>query len=368
MSWVRTGFAILVLVGLAEAKPKGKPTTFLLDISKTVGTPAALQYKTKGQIWQLPVRRLRKGYGMAFYSVQDDNENATFARIYIEVEPLEKPLKEAALQMFVDLKDTLAPANTELVGTGEVMPPDEIDFDRMKRDGCQFSYTVRVLDALPVQDAQSRAVAFDVGKAFISVTIECFSADQADAFYAKTLKSLRLVPPPKKPVATPIKLVDATRRVYRYTRGTLPAGFLPDAYECPKSLTARYTRRDRKTGNMLAQIEIYASDFRRRVKTLTDEVDWRLSDIQDGYDKVSPKEPVRVGGLDGFQFSYRDSGEEEEETDPTDVRRIFLQVHDHVWGLTYRTPATDDPKLKKAHEREFQKILKSLKLWHAKPD
>ncbi len=365
--WAKTLCALLAFVALAEAKPKGKPTTFLLDISETVGYPVAIQYKTKGEIWQLPLRLLRKGFGMAFYAVPDDEASQTYARIYIEVEPLEKPLKEASLQMLRDLKDTLAPANTELVGEGEVTPPADIKFDHMTREACQFSYTVRVLDALPAQDAQARAVAFDVGKAFISVTVECFSTDETDAFYEKTLKSLKLVTPPKKPKKTPIKLVDATRRVYRFTRGTLPDGFLPDAYECPEGLTARYSRRDPKSGKVLARIEIDASDYTPRVRTLTDEVDWRLSDAQDAYEKASSKEPIRVGGLDGFHFSFRDPGEDED-ADPTHVSRIYLHVHDHVWGLTYRTAATEDERQRKKNKAELERILKSLKIWHAKPN
>lgn len=368
MHWIRTVCASLAIaISLSTpslAGPVDKSTDFVIDISSVCNEPVGLRLRTKKNWWQLPPARVRKGFGLAFFVVDDVTTNNSMARVYIEVEPLDdRTLDEAFKEAAEGLADTMAPFDTELLGGITRADPRKIKVGKDTIMARKLHYTVDITSAEPRSKSATTAVLFAHKKALVTVTVESFKEADRPVTAHAVLSALSIVALPLKEKPIRVKLLDAEGHIHRYVTMELPKGFVAQHADCAHDVTATFVHRSAKptAGRPAITIRRIEPPQKRGMNEFKNVVQWRMSDFEDMYHQIAPPTRTRVSGQPAYQTHYLDKSEEGN----WEVYDVIFQLRDQIWVITMDIDS-NDLTASKDGPKQFGKLLKSVAAWIGK--
>ena len=359
---LKHALALLLVSGVGLSAPEDKPAEFLIDISSTTENPLGILIKSKKGLWQLTRERVRRGYGLGFFSILHNRSNNCEAQMFVEVEPLQGSLDKAVKEATDGLADTLMAASTQLMGEVKSGKRKLYKVGGTKVFGVKLRYAVQVQDSYPLTTDPVTALMFEHDGALITVTVENYS--RTTDYFTPLLKSMKLVKLSSVKTPRTLKVVDATRNTYRYITAQLPKQMTPNQASGPGNAAACYVRYGKKDRQPLVRIMLAKSDATRRIP-FSKWVERRRSNYVDLYDEVSNPKKVRIGDRDWYLVTFLDRTEEGDGT-PPHVTKALVKILDQAWIWTLETWAEKPAQVQK-DRAEFMDMLASMNSWYAKP-
>ncbi len=360
-NWIAgTSLALaLMLSARVTAGPIDKPADFIIDMSSVCGDKVGLRIRTKKGFWQLPLARVRKGFGIVFYVVGDSKSNSSQARVYVEVEPLDdRVMADAAAEAADALADVMAPFDTELVGKVTKADVRRLKIGKDFIPARKLHYTVDIVTADPRTKNPATAVVFTHKKALVTVTVEEFEKDKD--YLDKVLRSITFVKLPAPGKAIRVKLLDAAEHIHRYITLALPKPFVAQYADCAPGVAATFVHRDAKPGVARPQITLQRLERPRErgMDKFENVAKWRHSDFADSYHDVSELTKLRVSGSTAYRTTYTDKTEQGDWR----IFDVVFPMREQIWVLTMESNSKD-PKAAKDAEKVFRKMLTSVAIW-----
>ncbi|MFI5401413.1 MAG: hypothetical protein ACHQ1G_00535 [Planctomycetota bacterium] len=359
--------AALLLDAAAGEDAPDAPFVCHFDLTKEGDkSPTVLALKLPARVWQhgdhppgwAPGSSVRKGWGSAFFYVDDPSAPGTAAHGYLEIEPLgDRSLEAAVAASLGELGATCERAGHTLrTPPGKPKRYEKLKLGGKKVAAFRAAYTVsppaRYGDAV----FRSEALFFALNGHLVTLAVDNAGAND---FFGVFAGALALAAPADAGQQALFKLYFADGGVSRFLVLTVPAGFRRD-YRSEEGAqhAASWERRDAEGA---VQARFTVSESWAHKLPLAEVMEKQAEALRPRYEGFAGPEKTAVSKLDGYRIAYRVTDGDVVE----DVCEVRARLQNQDYVLRWETVGGDAERAA-ADAREFDQIVKAAKVWRSR--
>ena len=369
--WSGFGFLVLAILALGTGSAAGsrypdEPVAYYFDLTgEGEPKPTILRLKLPPKVWQhgdhppswAPGTSVRKGWGSAWWYIDDHRAAGTAAHAYLEIEPLNgRKLKDAVEEAIKDLADVYAAAKHRLRSP----PAKPTRYKKLKLGGKRVkAYTITYTVSPPAIHSpagfRSEALFFALRGHFVTLAVDNMGGND---FFALFVKGLGLAKTREGAKDYPFKLFFVEAGVSRFLTLHVPAGFLR-RYRAEEGDHAALWERRGPDGNLRARLAVTESWAHRM--PLAEVMRRREPALRSRYESLEGPTAISVSDRPAWQVAYRDLGD----GTPRSVRKVYIRLRNQDYALCWETLG-DDPKQIDEDAKLFAKVLGGVRVWRSR--
>jgi len=358
---------VLVLGGVAHADPKHPDVavTYLLDLTRDGDKKATiLALKLPPMVWQhgdhppgwAPGTAVRKGWGTAFWYIDDPLAPGTAAHAYLEIEPLGKrKLKVAVAESLDQLGKVCGNAkNTLRNRPSKPKPYKKLKLGRKKVTAYHAEYSVSPPAVHGAAEFRSHVLFFAINGQLVTLAVDNMGGNDFFGVFVKALGLAKTIDTKKD---RSFKLFFMEAGVSRFLTFPVPAGLRRNYRYVEGEHAAVWEERDDK-GQLLARLTVSES-WAHKIP-LGEVVARRAKSTRAQYESFTGPEKISVSDREAWQVTYRDTDD-----GVRDVRKVYIRQQNQDYTLCWETPGGDEARVA-ADRKRFEKLLARARVWRSR--